>query len=159
MQEVVVDAQHLVGGFRVLHLGTGGQDAVDDLGIDAVSVHVLDPQMRIARPAQALFEIVAIEARLGHLVGAQLLARDMRRAGGADPAAQTVLGAVVVGPALHPVRILGDIGHQVPELARCVRREQLGRQPEHVEMTICRDSPVLHRLTSLRNKPECGARA
>src|SRR5207244_3294692 len=119
---------------------------------------VLDPQVRIARPAQALFEIVAVEARLGHLVGAQLLARDPRRAGRADAAAQAVFGAIVVGPALHPVRILGDIGHQVPELARRVRREQLGRQPEHVEMTICRDSPVLHELISLWTKPGAARR-
>src|SRR3954467_9849440 len=116
--------------------------------------------MRIARPAQALFEIVAVEARLGHLVGAQLLARDMRRAGGADAAAQAVLGAVVVGPALHPVRILGDVGHQVPEFARRVRGEQIRRQPEHVEMTICRDTLVLpgHQLSSLTIK-ECSAGA
>ena len=142
VQEVVVDAQHLVGGFRVLHLGAGGQDAVDDLGVDAVAVHVLDPQMRIARPAQALFEIVAVEAGLGHLVGAQLLAGDMRRAGGADAAAQSVLGTGVVGPALHPVRILGDVGHQVLELLRRVRGEQVGRQPKHVEMTVCRDTLI-----------------
>src|SRR5205085_521351 len=135
----------------VLHLGASSEDAVDDLGVDAVAVHVLDPQMRVARPAQTLFEIVAVEARLGHLVGAQLLARDMRRAGRADAATQAVFGAVIVGPALHAVRILGDVGHQIPELARRVRGEQVGRQPEHVEMTIRRDTLVLpsHHRTSL----------
>ena len=40
--------------------------------------------------------------------------------------------------------MLGDIGHQVPELARRVRGEQVGRQPQHVEVTICRYSPILH---------------
>src|SRR6516162_1081556 len=104
--------------------------------------------MRIAGTPVTLLEIVLVETGLGHLVSAQLLARNPRRAGRADATAQAVLGTVIVGPALHPVRILGDVGHQVPKFARRVRREQLGRQPEHVEMTIGRYSPVLHNVTS-----------
>src|SRR6516225_1793014 len=107
--------------------------------------------MRVARPAQALFEIVFVQTGLGHLVGTQLLARNPGRSGRADATAQAVFGTVIVGPTLHPVRILGDVGHQVSEFARRVRREQLGRQPEHVEMTIGRDALVLHYPSSVRD--------
>src|ERR1700747_1225505 len=98
--------------------------------------------MRIAWAPVTLLEIVLVETGLGHLVGAQLLARNPRCAGRADATTQAVLGTVIVGPALHSARILGDVGHQVSDFARRVRREQLGRQPEHVEMTISRYSPV-----------------
>src|SRR5437868_1746171 len=110
--------------------------------------------MRIAWSPVALLEIVPVETCFGHLVGAQLLARNPRGAGCADATAQAVLGTAIVGPALHPVRILGDVGHQIPELARRVRSEQLGRQPEHVEMTIGRDTLVLHNITSTQMDPD-----
>src|SRR5581483_8654337 len=97
--------------------------------------------------AQTLLEIIPVEAGLGHLVGAQLLAGNPRRAGRSDPAALAVIGAVDVGPDLGAVRLLGAVGHLVAQFARCVGGEQVRRQPQHVEMTIGRDSLVLHQLS------------
>ena len=81
----VVDAQHLVGRLDVLQLRGGGQDAVDDLGVDPVAVHLLDAQVRIARPADALLAVL-VEAGRRHDVDAKLLARLVLRARGAHAA-------------------------------------------------------------------------
>ena len=57
LQPVVVDAQHLVRGFHVVELRGGAEDAVDDLGVDAVRLHVLEAQMRVAAAELALLGI------------------------------------------------------------------------------------------------------
>ena len=57
-QPRVVDAQHLVGGLAVVQLGRRGEDAVDHLGVDAVAIHLLDAQVRVARPADALLAVL-----------------------------------------------------------------------------------------------------
>src|SRR5262249_41625656 len=63
----VVDAHHLVGGLDVLELRGGGEDAVDDLGVHAVAVHLLDAQMRIARPADPLLAVLVEAPRRPHV--------------------------------------------------------------------------------------------
>src|SRR5262245_35893505 len=57
-QPVVVDTEHLVGGFGVVQAGGRTQDAVDHLGVDPVTVHVAHAQLRIGRPANAFLAIV-----------------------------------------------------------------------------------------------------
>ena len=52
--EIVVDAQHLGRRLGVAELRGGGEHAVDDLGIDPVTVQLLGAQIGIARPADAL---------------------------------------------------------------------------------------------------------
>src|ERR1700730_3375956 len=51
LEEIIVDAQHLVRGFAVVEARGGAEDTVDDFGVDAVAVHVFDPQMRVAAAA------------------------------------------------------------------------------------------------------------
>src|SRR2546425_1051991 len=73
------------------------EDAVDDLGIDAVAVHLLDAQVRVARPANALLTVL-VQAGRRHLVDPQLLARHVLRAGRTDAARQAEGRAVVGRP-------------------------------------------------------------
>ena len=145
VQPGVVDAQHLVGGLAVVQLGRRGEDAVDHLGVDAVSVHLLDAQMRVARPANALLAVL-VESGGRHRVDAQLLARDVLRARRPDAAGQAEDGPVVGDPP-PPVRPVGDIGHAVLQLPGRLGHEQLRGQPDQVEMTVRRDPVVVHALS------------
>src|SRR6266481_2736806 len=148
VHEVVVDAQHLVRRLAILHFSAGSKDAVNDLGIDAVAVELLDPQMRVAGAAVALFDEVVVEAGFVHLVDAQLLAGDVLGADRADPSGLAEIDAVIGHPALGAVRLIGDKRHLLLQGARRLRGEEIRRQPDHIEMTIGRDAPVLHSLSS-----------
>src|SRR5580765_8837143 len=138
----VVDAQHLVGRFDVLQLRGGRQDAVDDLGVDAVAVHLLDAQVRIPWPANALLAVL-VETGRGHDVDPELLAGLVLGARGAHAARQTEDGAVVGDPA-RAIGPVGHVGHALLQLARRFRDEQVRRQPDEIEVTVRRDSVVAH---------------
>ena len=142
LQPVIVDAQHLVAGFGVVELRCGAENAVDDLGVDPVLLHVLEAQMRVVAAGLALLG-VGIETVLGHDVDADVLSRDMLRAAGADAVEQPEIGAVLGDP-LRPVRPVLDIGHALLEVAPGVLDEQSRRHPGHVEMAIGRDALVMH---------------
>ena len=142
LQEIIVDAQHLVRGFAVVEPRGGAQDAVDDLGVDAVAVHVLDPQMRVAAAPDVALAVL-VHAGLGHLVDPVVLPRDKGRAARPDTVLQPEIGAVLGDP-LRPLRPVLDIGHALLQLAARLGHEQVGRHPRHVEMAIGRDPAVLH---------------
>jgi hypothetical protein len=75
------------GGLRrclvVFQLGGRAEDAEDHLGIDAVTVHVLGAQMRIADAADVLLA-VGKQAGLRHDIDAAILAGDQLGAARAD---------------------------------------------------------------------------
>ena len=145
-QPVVVDAQHLVRRLTIIEARGRSEDAVDDLGVDAVAIHILDPQMRVARAADVLLAVLE-EAKLRHFVDPVVLAGDIGRATRPDAVFQPKIGAVLGDP-LRPLRPVFDIGHAVLELAARLRHEQVGRHPRHVEMAIGRNSAVLHAFFS-----------
>ena len=136
----VVDPQHLVGGLAVLQLCGGREDAVDHLGVDAVAIHLLDAQMRVARAANALLAVL-VESGGRHHVDAQLLARHVLRARRAHPADQAERRAVAGDPA-RPVRTILDVGHPLLQLARRLRHEEVRWQPDQIEVTVGRNSLV-----------------
>jgi hypothetical protein len=138
----VVDAQHLGGGLAVGELRGRGEDAVDDLGVDAVAVHLLDPQVRIARPANALLAVL-VEAGRGHDVHPQLLARLVLRARRAHAAREAERCAVLGDPS-RPVRPVGHIRHAVLQGGGRLGDEQGGGQPDQIEMAIRGDPVVGH---------------
>ena len=142
LEPVVVDAQHLVGRFGVADPRGDAEDAEDDLGIDPVAVHVLDPLIGVAGTAHAPLAVF-IEAGLGHLVDTVVLARDEFPADRAGAADETHLDPGLGDPA-RPVGAVLDKGHAVLQLAFRLRDEQLRRQPRQVEVTIGRNSFVLH---------------
>src|SRR4029453_12843108 len=107
---------------------------------------VLDAQMGIARTPQALLAVL-VQAGLGHLVDAQLLARYVLRTRGAD-APRDAEDRPVVGDPAPSVRAVGHIGHPVLHLARRLRDEQIWWEPDQIEVTVGRDSVVGHRSAS-----------
>ena len=141
----VVDAQHLVGGLAVVQLGRGGQDAVDHLGVDAVAIHLLDAQMRVARPPDPLLAVL-VQTGGRHHVDPELLAGDVLRARGAHAARQAEGGSVVGDPS-PPVRPVGDVGHPILQRPGRLRHEQVRGQPDEVEVTVRRDPVVAHART------------
>jgi hypothetical protein len=148
-EPVVVDAQHLVGRLVVLDARGDAQDAEDDLGVDAVLLHLLDPQMRVAGAALAALAGV-VEPRFGHLVDPVVLPRDERRADRTDCARNAHDDSGLGHPA-WAVSALLDIGHAVLQFPRRPGGEEVRRQPWQVEMAIGRNPAVLHGETSLRN--------
>ena len=142
LQPIIVNAQHLVCRFVVPHPRGDPENAEDDLGVDAVAVHILDPLIGVSRAAHALLAVF-IKTGLGHLVDAVVLARDELAADRADAADQPHVDAGFSGPA-RPVGTILDIGHAVPQLALRLRDKQFRGKPGQIEMTIRRDSSVLH---------------
>src|SRR5206468_12677160 len=108
-QKIVVDAQQLVGGFVIFQPRRDAEDAEDDLGIDTVLLHLLDPEMRVAGTRFAALAGV-VEAGLGHLVDPVVLARDKLAADRADAAPTSHIHAGLGDP-LRPVRPFLDVGH------------------------------------------------
>jgi hypothetical protein len=157
-EPIVVDAQHLIGRRVVLHAGSDAEYPKDDLGIDTVAVHVLDPLIRVARTAHASLAVL-VEPGLGHLVDAVVLAGDELASDRADAAEQPHIDPGFGGP-MRPIRPVLDIGHAVLQLALRLGDKQLRRQPREIEMTIGRDPLVLHRssstlLSARRTPPSC----
>src|SRR5258707_6339303 len=142
LQPVIVDAQHLVRRVAVVELRSGAENAVDDLGVDPVGLHVLEAQMRVATTVLALLGVL-IEPVLGHDVDADILPRDVLRAARADPVDQAEIGAVLGDP-LRSVRAVLDIRHPLLHLARGVLDEKLRRHARHIEMAIGGDALVMH---------------
>src|SRR5207245_11068175 len=93
-EPVVVDPEHLVGRLVVVESCGCAEDAEDHLGIDAVTVHVLDAQGGVRRAAETLLAVLA-EARRRHDVHAIVLPRPgllpRRPPAAAEPARPTDL--------------------------------------------------------------------
>src|SRR5262252_851205 len=68
-QPFIVDAQHLVGCRVILDARGDAEDAEDNLGVDAVLLHLPNSEMRVAGTALAALAGI-VEASLGHLVDA-----------------------------------------------------------------------------------------
>src|SRR6516164_9482315 len=98
--------------------------------------------MRVAAAGLAFLGIL-IEAARCHDVDADVLPGYVLRAARADAVEEAKIGAVLGDP-LRPIRTVLDIWHAILQLAPRLRDKQVGRHPRHVEMTIGRDSAVLH---------------
>ena len=143
----VVDAQHLVGRLAVVQLGCRRENAVDDLGVDAVAVHLLDAQVRITRPAHALLAVLVQTGRRHHVDARAACPARTSCPSAPTPPARPKIGAVVGDPP-PPVRSVGDVRHAVLQLARRFRDEQVRREPDQIEVTVSRDSVVVAWLAS-----------
>src|SRR6266849_4748045 len=75
-EPVVVDAQHRAGGLVVVEAAGGAEDAVQDLGLDAVAILLLEPQIGVGEAADALLAVLVKPGR-GHPVGAMDRPRDV----------------------------------------------------------------------------------
>ena len=134
LQPVIIDPEHLVRGLVVLHLGCGAEDAKDHLGVDAVAVHLLDAQMRVA-DALDVFLAVLEHAGLGHDVDALVLAGDQLGTAGADTVQQAEIGARFGDP-MRSVGAVRDVRHAVRSSLEFLGGEKRGRHPGHIEMAI-----------------------
>jgi len=142
LEPIVIDAQQLVTGFLVVELRGGAEHTEDDLGVDPIHLHVLEPEMRVTGAVSALLGVV-VKADLIHLVDPMVLAGDVFRAARADAIHQTEIRAVAGDP-MRPVRSIDDMRHLISQGARGVLHEQLRRHARHVEVAIGGDALVLH---------------
>jgi len=146
-QPIVVDTQHLVGRFRISDPRGDPENTKDDLGIDPITVHILDPLVRIAGAPHA-FPAILVEARFGHLVDPVVLAGDKLPTNRPDTAYQSHINPSFGRPA-QPVRAVLHVWHAVLQFPFCLRHEQICGQPWKVEMTISRNPLVLHGSSSI----------
>ncbi len=142
VQPVVVDAQHLEGGLGIVEPAARAQHAVQHLGLHAVAVLVLQAHRHLGQPADALLAVV-VETGRGHAVGTVDDARHVFAAGRPHAVHQAELGALGAHP-FGTLRPLDDMGHAVLEGGRCVGREQVGRQPDQVNVAVGGDDVVFH---------------
>ena len=142
MEPVVVDAQHLQRRLGIVQPAARAQHAVQDLGLHAVAVLVLQAHLGLGQAADALLAVV-VEARGGHAVGAMDDARHVFAAGRAHAVHQTELGALGADP-LGSLRALDDVGHAVLEGRRGILGEKVRGQPDQVDMAVSGDDVILH---------------
>ena len=138
----VVDAQHLAGRLVVLEPDRGTQDAVEHLGLHAVALLVLEPQFGIGRAADALLAVV-IEPGRRHPVRAMDLAGDVLPAARAHAVHQPERGTVLGDP-LFAARPVGHVRHAVFVRRAGILDEEVGRQPDQIDMAVGRDDVVFH---------------
>src|SRR5262249_55535389 len=103
----VVDAHHLDGGLGIVEAARGAEHAVEDLGLYAVAVLVLDPQVGFGQAADAALAVL-VEPHRRHAVGAVDPARHVLTPGRTHAVhhAQVRTGLRSPAPAGGPV---GDI--------------------------------------------------
>ena len=146
-EPLVVDPHHLDGGLGIVHASGRAEHPVEHLGLHAVPVLVLDPEVGVGEAADALLA-VGVEAGLLHAIRAVDAARDVlppRRAHAVDASER---GALLGGPrgTAGPVR---HVGHPVPHRRRRARGEQVGREPAEVDVAVRGDGLVSHRRSLL----------
>src|SRR4030095_2109539 len=124
---------------------------------DAVELHVLEAEVRIGRPPDTLLAVV-VQPDRGHLVDAVVLPGHQLGAAGADAADQTERRPVLAGP-VRTVRAVDDERHALAQRRRGVGREQVVRNPRHVDVAVGGDPRILHRALlsrMLRPHPTTG---
>ena len=113
LQPVVVDPEHLLRRVVVVQTGGGAEDSENDLGLHAVQLHVLDPEVRIGRPPDALLAVL-VQPDRGHFVDAVVLAGNQLLAARAHAPDQAEGRAVLTGP-VGPVGAVDDVRHALTQ--------------------------------------------
>ena len=142
-QPIIVDAQHRTGRFVVVEAIGGAENAVENFRLDAVAILVLETEIRVGQTPDFLLFVIVKPGR-SHAVGTVDLARLIFAAGRAHPGVEPERGAVLGDP-FPAARPLGDIGHAVLDRGRRVGGEQIGRQPDQIDVAISRNDVVFHR--------------
>ena len=142
-EPAVVDVRHAVADLGIVEPAGGAEDAVDDLAHHAVGVLVAHAQLGDRGPHHAR-GLVAVEAVLGHPVGAVDVAGHVRPAGRAHAADQAERRALVRDPDAaarridHPRHALAQLG------GRAVAPQVLGQERE-VDVAVGGEDRLVHR--------------
>ena len=139
----VVDAVDHAPGLGITKKFRPEGEAVDHLGIDAVQVLVLDPELRDGGVIDALGRILE-EAGLGHPLVPGHHPRVCLL--GAQDSDQAQL--ILAGPPYQALLRIYDPGHLVLEVSRGVGYEDIVGHPGQVYVGICGDYAVFHLLSS-----------
>src|SRR5689334_25094450 len=107
--------------------------------------------MRVADAADVLLSVLE-QAGLRHDIDAPVLAGHQLCPTGANTVLQPEIGAILGHPH-RPIRTIGDIGHAVLQLARCILGKECRGHPWHVEMTVSGYSVVAHCCSLQMKKP------
>ena len=134
VEPVVVDAQHHDRGFRVVQPAARPQHAVQNLGLYAVAVLVLEAMIDLGQAADALLAVVVQSGR-GHAVGSMDDARHVFASRRAHAIHESELRALEARP-FRSLGTIDDMGHALLHRSGRVAGEEIGRQPDQVDMSI-----------------------
>ena len=142
-EPVIVDTQHFAGCLVIVQAARRAENAVQHLGLYAVAPLIVEAQIGVCQAPDFLLLRIVQPGR-GHAIGTVDFARFVEPPSRAHPAIETEGGAVLGHP-FAAARSVGDIGHALLERGGGVGGEQVGRQPDHIDMAIGRDDVVFHR--------------
>jgi hypothetical protein len=141
----VVDLVDRLRQLTILQTETDAEDAVHHLGVDAIEILILEPEIRRGRVRAAL-----VEADLEHLLDVfGEVALDPVEAE-SEAAEDTEL--LFFGVPLRSVVGLPYLRDPVTELRRRVLHPEIAGHPRHVDVAVGGDDAVAHGLTSLECK-------
>src|SRR3989441_979463 len=142
-QPLVVDPHGLDGGLRVAEPPGDAEDAVEDLGLNAVAILVAQAGIGMGEAPDAAFAVV-VEPGGGHAVRAMDAPGHVLAARRAHAAGQAEVGALLRRPA-RALRAIDNVRHPVAPLGGGgVGDEQVGRQPAQVDVAVGGDHLVTH---------------
>ena len=141
-QPFVVDTQHFGGGLVVVDAHGGAEDAIEYFAVDAVALLILEAQVGVGEAADALAAVV-VEPGRGHPIGAMDLAGNVLAARRAHAVHQAEVGPALGDPLLA-LGAVGDVRHPILQCGVRIGGEQIGREPDQINMAIGRDEFVPH---------------
>src|SRR5262245_32864503 len=141
-QPLVVDADHLDRGLRIIHPTGGAEDPVENLTLYAVAVLVLQAQLWIAQPANPTLPVLVQTGRR-HPVGAVNSAGNVLAPCRAHAARAPEHRPLLRDPR-GPLRPVTHEWHPLLPFRGSTGDEEVGREPAEVDVAIRRDELVSH---------------
>src|SRR5207247_10124712 len=131
------------GGLGIAGPPGDAEEAVGDLGLNAVAILVAQAEIRIGEAPDAALAVV-VEPRGGHAVRAMDAPGHVLAARRAHASGQAEVGSLLRRPA-RALRAIDHVRHPVAPLGRGgVGDEQVGRQPAEFDVAVGGDHLVTH---------------
>ena len=134
----VVDPHDLDRGFRIVQPVRGPEDPVEHLAPDPVEVLVPHPELGLGEPADPLGSVL-VEALGGHPVGAVDHARHVLAPRRPHGVREPEVGPAPRHPDVAPLVVLVHVGHALLEMRRRLLGEELGREPDEIDVAVRRN--------------------
>ena len=131
----VVDAHDLDGRLAVVQPVRGPEDPVEHLAPHPVEVLVPHPKLGLGETADPL-GAVFVEALGGHPVGAVDHPRHVFAPRRSHAVHEPEVGPAPRHPDVPPLVVLAHVGHAVLEVRGCSLGEEIGREPDEIDVAV-----------------------
>jgi hypothetical protein len=124
-QPIVIYAQHLRGSFVVTESHTCAEDAIEDFSLNAVTILILQTQLRVGETSNALAAVVVQPGRC-HAVGTMNLTRYIFAPGRSHAIGEAETRTILGNP-MQTLPPLDHVRHPILKSGGCIGSEQVGR--------------------------------